>query len=294
MNELTRTGGHLDTKKMPSFSSKTSSKTPIEPLDHHNVALTLKEKRVLEFLEGYIEQNGIAPTFAEIKDFFNFASFNSVQRYLSQLCRKGYLHIPGGNQKRAIHILKSSDTVWENLKYLKTKNSLSESSKTTVSALSQSPFDDSYSKREVSMSKPARTHGPTSKSLSLPLLGKVAAGLPLEARDFNEHIDVPLHLVNQSQKSFVLKVVGTSMMDEGILDGDLIIIEESVEAKNGELIVATIDDEATVKRIYFHKNQQDGEILVELRPSNPNMESFWIVPSKLNIRGKVISLIRKF
>jgi len=138
------------------------------------------------------------------------------------------------------------------------------------------------------------TQRPASESLSLPLLGKVAAGLPLEARHFNEFVEVPPQLVAQPQNSYVLKVVGTSMIDEGILDGDLIIIEDTQEAKNGELIVATVEEEATVKRIYFHKRSDDQNHQVELRPSNPNMNSIWVEPLKLHIKGRVVGLIRKF
>jgi repressor LexA len=246
-----------------------------------NLSLTLKEKKVLEFVEDYIKKEGMAPTFAEIKEFFNFASFNSVQRYLSQLCRKGYVYIPGGNQKRAIQILKSSDSLIDHFNNLKSNKSLI-------------PFVGSSPKREISMLKSFDTQRPASESLSLPLLGKVAAGLPLESRNFNEFVEVPPQLVTQPQNSYVLKVVGTSMIEEGILDGDLIIIEDTREARNGELIVATVEDEATVKRIYFHKKSTDENHQVELRPSNPNMNSIWVEPVKLNIKGRVVGLIRKF
>ena len=83
------------------------------------------------------------------------------------------------------------------------------------------------------------------------------------------------------------------MIDEGILDGDLIIIEDTNQASNGDLVVATVDEEATVKRIYFHKNIK-SEASIELRPANPTMVSIWLKPSQLLIRGKVKSLIRKF
>ena len=78
-------------------------------------SLTPKEKNVLEFIETYIKENGFAPSYLEIKDHFGFASFNSIQRYLKQLQNKQYIHIPGGNQKRAITILKSANSIQANI-----------------------------------------------------------------------------------------------------------------------------------------------------------------------------------
>lgn len=242
-------------------------------------SLTQKEKRVLEFVESYLKSEGISPTFQEIKQNFGFASLTSVQRYLQQLSRKNYIFIPGGNQKRAIQLLHPADSLKAHIHNLKDK--------------SLTPFVGSTPKREVSTPQSSHTHRPVSESLSLPLCGKVAAGLPLEAKTYDEYIDVPPSLVSQAHNTYALKVVGQSMIDEGILDGDIIIVENSRHAKNGDLIVATIEDEATVKRI-FYPNQSYGENLVELRPSNFHMSSMWYPPEKVEIQGKVVGLIRQF
>lgn len=123
----------------------------------------------------------------------------------------------------------------------------------------------------------------------LPLLGKVAAGLPLEAKTYDEQMDVPLALVPKPTESFVLRVQGESMIEEGIFDGDLIIIEKRNFANSGSLVVVSTEDEsATVKRIFYKEG------LVELRPSNAQMASFWYEPHKISIQGLVVGLIRQY
>ncbi|MCB9025860.1 MAG: transcriptional repressor LexA [Bdellovibrionaceae bacterium] len=241
--------------------------------------LTPKEKLVLEYIENYLQKEGVAPSFQEIKDFFGFASFNSIQRYLKQLQKKQYIHLPGGNQKRAIHILKSASSVQNHLQLLKGK--------------SHSPF---YSQKEASVPGPFYTQGPTPESLSLPLYGKVAAGHPMEALHHDEFFEVPVSMVNSSKNTFALKVEGESMIEEGIFDGDVILVEEKAHAENGELIVATVDNEATVKRFFLHpiENSKQNKQLVELRPANSTMESMWFSPKDISIRGRVVGLIRKF
>ena len=252
--------------------------------------LTRKEKMVLEYVEDYLQQEGVAPSFQEIKEHFGFASFNSVQRYLKQLQKKQYIHLPGGNQKRAINVLQSANSVQNHLQSLKSKSH-------------NSPFVGSTPKKEASAQNPNHTLGlhktvgkttDMPESLSLPLLGGVAAGQPLEAIEHDEFIDVPTSLINDSGKTFALKVEGESMIEEGIFDGDIILVEEKVRADNGELIVASVDNEATVKRFFVHINNENHSPVVELRPANSTMQSMWFSPKDVHIRGKVVGLIRKF
>jgi repressor LexA len=219
--------------------------------------LSAKEKKVLEYLEKYFRKKGIAPSFQEIKDHFEFASFNSVQRYLQQLQKKNYINLPGQNQKRALTLLNSSKTHLQG----------------TVAEVSNMPT-------------PAVVN-----SYSLPLLGHVAAGQPLEALEHNEFVDVPPSLVRDPQHSFALKVQGQSMIEDGIFDGDIILVKNQEQAENGDIVVAIVDNEATVKRFYFDKKHGP---LVELRPSNANMKSMWFPAHEVEIRGVVVGLIRKF
>lgn len=225
--------------------------------------LSEKEKAVLEFIELLLAERGISPSYQEIKDHFGFASFNSVQNYLKQLQNKGYILIPP-HQKRAIQILHSAGTVQEQVK----------------SVREQSP-------------KAVMQEGTRSEELSLPLLGKVAAGQPLEAITEHEFIDVPRSLLRNPDKSFALQVVGRSMIEDGIFDGDYILVQKQANASNGEIVVATIDQESTVKR-FFHRAQNEPERRIELRPANSELKSMWYQPDQVQVQGVVVGLIRKF
>ena len=238
--------------------------------------LTGKEKGFLEFIENYLEEAGIAPSYQEIKDHFGFASYNSVQRYLKQLQTKGYIHLPGGNQKRAISILMPSDAA--------------------KAALHQELRNKSFNNKQqnaVSNPWPPRDV-PRGEVFSLPLLGKVAAGLPIEELNFDESVDIPASMVRRPQDTYTLEVKGDSMIDDGIHEGDILVIQDQKTAGNSEIIVATVDNEATVKRFYLHNKASMATPQVELRPSNQNMESMWYSPEQVEIRGIVIGLLRKF
>lgn len=239
-----------------------TKKQPLPPL-------TPKEKRVLEFIESHILSSGVSPSYQEIKDHFGLASFNSVQNYLKQLTNKGYIENPLG-QKRAIQVLHSASAVQENLQ------------SKSVSTTTGSPRTKLLQARD--------------EILSLPLLGKVAAGQPIEALKHDEFIDVPPSMVKNPAKSFALKVQGDSMIEDGIFDEDIILIQKQDSASNGDIIVATVDNEATVKRVYIRPRPDSGssDKMVELRPSNSTMKSMWYSPDEVSIRGIVVGLIRKF
>jgi repressor LexA len=230
--------------------------------------LTEKEKMVLEFIENFISETGVSPSYQEIRGHFGFASFNSVQNYLKQLANKGYIQI-AENQKRSIQILFSANSVQ---RALQTKR------------VSPEPRRD-----QVLLQARGRE-----EVLSLPLLGKVAAGQPLEAFEHNESVDVPPSMVRNPEKSFALRVSGQSMIDDGIFDGDIILVQKQNFASNGEIVVATVDNESTVKRFYLKPKPGERNKAVELRPANPSMSSMWFEPHQVDIRGIVVGLIRKF
>jgi repressor LexA len=227
-------------------------------------SLTEKETKVLDFIETFQRENGMSPSYQEIKDHFSFASFNSVQNYLKQLSTKGYLQFEP-NQKRAIQVIQGSNAF---------KNFVSQNN---VRTLTKSPrsrlLPDSLT---------------TSETLSLPLLGKVAAGSPLEALAHDDFIEVPLHLVKNPNNSYVLKVSGESMIEDGIFNDDYLVISNTSEAKNGDTVIAKINNEATVKKFY-HKNNQ-----IELRPANSTFKSQFYSSSEVEIHGLVTSLFRKY
>ena len=242
-----------------------------------------------------MQHQSIAPSYQEIKDHFGFASFNSVQRYLKQLQDKNYIHMPGDNQKRAIQVRHSSKTI---------SNSLETQNRSGFPALTtQYPSSPQPKKETLAGSPPV-------ESLSLPLLGRVAAGAPIEAFTHNEFVDVPASLVRHPGKTFGLVVQGQSMIDDGILDGDIIFVQKQGYANNGETIVATVENQATVKRFYLHRDSVNNihsnpqskahptlggcAPQIELRPANQSMKSMWFEPDDVSIQGIVVGLIRRF
>jgi repressor LexA len=222
--------------------------------------LTEKEKMVLEFIESQLGETGVSPSYQEIKDRFGFASYNSVQNYLKQLTAKGYVQV-ASNQKRSIQVLHSSRSV---------QNQVQAKHPPRASLLQK------YAERE--------------EVLHLPLLGKVAAGRPLEHFSHDETVQVPPNLVRNPEKSFALKVSGSSMIEDGIFDGDVIIVQKQASVVNGEIVVATIENESTVKRIFT----KGSDKLIELRPANSAMQSMWYPAEQVQIQGVVVGLIRKF
>jgi len=251
--------------------------------------LTLKEKRVLEFLEFYVRQNGVSPTYQEICQHFGFASYNSVQRYLKQLDAKGYVRIPWGNQKRAIHLLRPASALQDAAQSPAVPHATTRDTTPSVTALPE---------REAERL--------AAEVFALPLLGRVAAGSPIEAYEHDEFIDVPASLVRHADRTYALRVQGQSMIDDGILDGDVILVQRQSRAENGEIVVAVVNEEATVKRFYMHSRTgavaepeveyggAHGDRTLELRPANSSMDSMWFRPEDVQLRGVVVGLIRKF
>ena len=237
--------------------------------------LSMNEKKTLEFIEAYVLANGIAPTFSEIQKSFGFSSLNSVQRYIKQLQTKGYLSSPAGNQKRAITVLRSSSALKDALH--------------SVLAQKQQP----HAVSTLQTRAPVEDR-PQRELLSLPLLGSVAAGRPIEALNHDEFTEVPPSMVREARRSFTLRVSGRSMIGDGIHDGDILIVQEQAKANNGEICVCSVDGEATVKRFYLHAGAKLAQPQIELRPSNPELESMWYSPDQVAIRGIVVGLLRKF
>ena len=125
-------------------------------------------------------------------------------------------------------------------------------------------------------------------AVELPLLGQVAAGQPIEAVEIPETISVPDSLVRR-QNSFVLRVKGESMVDDGILDGDFIIVEERPTAQNGDVVVAVVENQATVKRFFREKSGR-----IRLQPANSGMQPIFVKDRDLDIRGAVVAVLRRY
>lgn len=213
--------------------------------------LTIRQKQILRYITKEIEENGYAPSVREIGKAVGLSSTATVHNYLKQL--EDLQYIKKETQKgRTLRILKSETDLYVPLKPGK------------------EPAKAFYNKKEM---------------VDVPVVGKITAGAPILAvENITDTFPIPLEFVGNSQ-SFMLVVRGESMIEAGILDGDLILVRRQNVAENGQIIVALIDDEATVKTFYKENNY------IRLQPENSTMEPI-IVPD-CKILGKVIGVFRK-
>jgi repressor LexA len=216
--------------------------------------LTAKQSEILEFLKTSILEKGYPPSIREICAAVNLKSTSSVHAYLEALENKGYISKDSHNS-RSIKILDSS-------------------------------FNNGSSFAE-DMPSPEPSGNENTEMVMVPIVGTVAAGVPiLAAEHIESYFPVPADRLPNRQ-TFFLRVKGDSMVNAGILDKDLVLVEQKNDAENGDIVVALIDDSATVKTFY----KEDG--YVRLQPQNDYMEPI-IVKDKLTILGKVIGDMRFF
>jgi repressor LexA len=218
--------------------------------------LTARQQQILDLVQSAIERTGAPPTRAEIAAELGFRSPNAAEEHLQALARKGVIELVGGTS-RGIRL--KSDTL------------------RALNEARLNPYGRQYALPLPSLAQ-----------LTLPLVGRVAAGSPILAQ---EHIDQTF-LVEASmfprRPDYLLKVRGMSMRDAGILDGDLLAVQKSGEAKNGQIVVARLGDEVTVKR--FRRTKAG----VELIPDNPDFETIHVSPAAgdFSLEGLAVGLIR--
>lgn len=212
--------------------------------------LNNREKDILKYIEKQVEEQGYAPSVREIGKAVGLSSTATVHSYLSKLEEKGY--IKKETQKgRTLRLLKGTG---------KKENKSDE----------KNDEKDFYSGREL---------------VNVPVVGKITAGAPILAvENVTDSFLIPVDFVGNSE-SFMLTVSGESMIEAGILDGDYILVKRQNVARNGEIVVAMIDEEATVKTFF----KENGH--VRLQPENSSMEPI-IVPD-CQILGKVVGVFRK-
>jgi len=223
--------------------------------------LTSTQEKILNFLRNFLLEKGFPPTLREIASYFGLKGPKGPQKTLHILERKGYIRrTPGGS--RAIEILKPQIGRLRTAMVQGRRSGLL------------------YEKIVGSASVP---------TISLPIVGRVTAGDPILAiENIEGYVNFDRNLVS-SEDVFLLRVKGDSMIDAHIQDGDFALVKPQKDAENGEIVVALIDDEATIKRIFKKRN------LIRLEPANPNMEPIVIKKGekKVTIVGKVIGIFRK-
>jgi repressor LexA len=262
--------------------------------------LTPKQKLILDYIQGFSGENGYAPSQQEIAKHFGFKSLGTVQNYLTRLERHGFLR-KVWNSKRGMEVLRD--------RQFEESGSVLGSSATTSFSPEGSLIPFRNKKKPVETVPPHFTAPFTTAPLTpadpsvvfLPLLGKVAAGLPIEYAEYDQTVEVPLSLFSRpatkshreryAENHYVLRVKGDSMIGDGILEGDYVIIEKRSSANQGETVVAMIGTEATIKRFY-KKNSK-----IELRAANPAYDPILIdsltETRDFRIEGVMVGLIRK-
>ena len=213
--------------------------------------LTARQQQILDLIQRNIAQSGSPPTRAEIATELGFKSANAAEEHLQALARKGVIELVGGTS-RGIRLRGEA------------MRSINESRGKQYPSLLESL-----------------------SQFALPLVGRVAAGAPILAQ---EHIDKTYYLESslfQRKPDYLLKVRGMSMRDAGIMDGDLLAVQATKDAKNGQIVVARLGDEVTVKR--FRRNKD----LIELHPENPDYQTIVVEPGEaFEIEGLAVGLIR--
>ena len=214
--------------------------------------LTSTQEKVLFFVKDYLTRKGFPPTLREIASHFNLKGPKAPQKTLNILERKGYIRRSPGSS-RAIAILDDQDR----------HGGLPYRRNTVGSA--------------------------TEPTLSIPIIGTVRAGEPILAvENIEGYVNFDRSLVS-SEDVFLLRVQGDSMIEAHIQDGDFALVKPQANAENGEIVVALIDDEATIKRVFQRRD------LIRLEPANPTMEPIVVKKGekRVTIVGKVIGIFRK-
>jgi repressor LexA len=206
------------------------------------MALTKRQKQVLDFIAGFVDENGYCPSYEEIARGLGLASLATVHKHISVLEAKNYLK-RGFNQSRSIELTP---------KYAQDQ----------------------------------RRTRPT--NMEIPLLGRIAAGAPVESVEQSEVLNFADFAGNQG--TFALEVRGNSMIDDHICDGDLILLERVAEARDGDIVVALVaGSETTLKRFY-----RESEDTVRLQPANSTLQPILVPARDVQIQGRLLAVLRKY
>lgn len=243
--------------------------------------ISKKQQEILDYMKQEILDRGFPPSVREICDAVNLRSTSSVHAHLEALEKHGYIR-KDATKPRAIEIL-DDDFRAQRIQ------SLGQSLGLTSGQLSGQPLGDPLRPGSVNGTGVSEDMQNDSEFVQVPMIGNVAAGQPLLAvEQVESYFPIPVNRLPNKQ-TFLLKVKGESMIDAGILDGDYVLVKEQLTAENGDMVVALIEDSATVKDFY----REDGHI--RLQPRNPAMDPILVSSEQdLQILGIVIGVFRFF
>jgi len=224
--------------------------------------LTRKQHELIRFIQTRLEETGVSPSFEEMKEALDLKSKSGVHRLISALEERGFIRrLP--NRARALEVLKQPEN---------------------ISAKAPAAADNVVTLKRP---QPARL-APANDVIEIPLHGRIAAGVPIEALETGAMLSVPAALLGAGDH-YALEVSGDSMIDAGILDGDYALIRRTDTARDGEIVVALVrGEEATLK--YLHRDS--GR--VRLDPANAAYEPQIYDPREVVVQGKLAGLLRRY
>ena len=226
--------------------------------------LTSKQRELLLFIHERIKQDGVSPSFDEMKEALNLASKSGIHRLITALEERGFIKRLA-NRARALEVLKLPD-----------------------SATPAAPPRGRQVFRPSVVGHQA-TPPPAFASHTIPVLGRIAAGVPIEAIQNETHRIRPPGDLPEGDDHFALEVKGDSMIEAGILDGDLVILKRTDDANTGDIVVALIDEEeATLKRL----RKKGASIALEA--ANPAFETRIFGPDRVRVQGRLVALVRRY
>jgi len=223
--------------------------------------LTSKQKELLLFIDDRIRESGVSPSFDEMKEALNLASKSGIHRLITALEERGFIRRLA-NRARALEVLKLPDAA--------------------------TPMPGARQRRDFRPSLVANPMKDSYRPGMIPLVGRIAAGSPISAiQQDNGYLPAPAEGVEG--EFFALEVQGDSMIQAGILNGDIVILKRTSSAQTGDIVVALIDgEEATLKRL-----RRKGAS-VALEAANPAYETRIFGPDRVDIQGRLVSLVRKY
>jgi repressor LexA len=240
--------------------------------------LTRKQYELLMFIHERIRETGVPPSFDEMKDALDLKSKSGIHRLITALEERGFLRRME-KRARALEVTRLPENMAETARPATTR---SQAQRILPSARHGRGPDPRHA-------SPRRAMGDGENAVSVPVLGRIAAGTPIEALQ-NRITDVPVPggMIGKGEH-YALEVTGDSMINAGILDGDTVIIQECGTANTGEIVVALVDDsEATLKRL---RRRGDS---IALEAANPAYETRLYGADRIKVQGKLVGLIRRY
>ena len=241
--------------------------------------LTRKQYELLVFIDRHLKQTGFSPSFEEMKEALDLKSKSGIHRLVSALEERGYL-ARRHHRARALDVLRLPD----NMVAAREAADTAETATASAQGFAPNVIRGDFTQRLAGV-RAASDAG----AIQLPLYGRIAAGLPIEAlRDTESFIEVPMAMLGNGEH-YGLEVAGDSMIEAGILDGDQVIIQKGDTAENGQIVVALVDDaEVTLKRLRRRGNS------IALEPCNVRHETRIFPGDRVKVQGRMVALMRKY